>query len=262
MESKKLTLFVATCTAIILYALIGTTVSASPENSSNTFSFRFENCTVADALREISAKSGINIISNGTLKKEIFRKSYTNRHLDSIIKDLLRGENCAVVWNYSEGNLHTIDLYTFDENGLKRTGDGSTAINRSGRDNNRSLLPGNRDIGEINQIRNRHFNNSSRSNTTSSASRTSVNKNTSRKTNTANSAVYGTVKRTNTGGNTASGTSSVSANIRRATINNKNSEADNETEEEEEVINTVSPPETPEPEIGSGLERPPMPPGL
>jgi hypothetical protein len=87
--------------------------SAGPE--SDTFSFRFENCSISEALREISNKSGIKIILKSDTSKTILSKSYTNRKLDKIITDLLRGENCAVVWNYSRGNLLSIGLYTFDK---------------------------------------------------------------------------------------------------------------------------------------------------
>jgi hypothetical protein len=35
--------------------------------------------------------------------------------LDRILADLLRGESCALVWNYSNGNLSSIGLYTFEK---------------------------------------------------------------------------------------------------------------------------------------------------
>ena len=105
MKNKKLILFLTTCTVIIIIAFLGTPVSALSGNSRNTFSFSFQNCTVSDALKKISEKSGIDILSNSSFKKEILRKSYVNKSLDSIIADLLRGENCAVIWNYNGGSL-------------------------------------------------------------------------------------------------------------------------------------------------------------
>ena len=261
MDNKKHNLFLTACAAVILLAILWTPVSALSEDSGNRFSFRFEDCTVSDALTEISSKLGINITTKSTLKKEILKKSYVNRRLDSIINDLLRGENCAVVWNYNEGSLFSIDLYTFDEDDVKRAG--SAGINRSNR--NSSLA--NRNTNEINQIRNRYSNtNSSRSNRPNrsiSSSRTLEERNASGNTTSKSSTAYSTSARTNTSGNTtASGTSRVSANMRRAVIKNQNTETDDDTGETEEVNNTESTPEEPEPEKGSGLERPPMPPGL
>jgi len=259
MDNKKHNLFFTTCAAVILFAIFCTPVSALSDDSSKRFSFRFENCTVSDALSEISAKIGIDIIAKSALKKEIASKSYVNRRLDSIINDLLRGENCAVVWNYNEGSLLSIDLYTFDENDVKRTGAGSASINRS----NRNSSSVNRNTREINQIRNRSLSsNSSRSNRSVSSSRTSAQRSTSGNTTSGSSTAYGTSGRINTRGNTASGSSRVSANMRRALIDDQNSETDDETGEEEEANNTAPPPEEPEEEKGIGLERPPMPPGL
>ena len=257
MDNKKHNLFFTTCAALILFAILCTPVSALSDDSVKRFSFRFENCTVSDALSEISAKIGIDITAKSALKKEIASKSYVNRRLDSIINDLLRGEDCAVVWNYNEGSLFSIDLYTFDENDVKRTG--SVSINRS---NSTSSFV-NRNTREINQIRNRSLSsNSSRSNRSVSSSRTSAQRGASGNTTSGSSTTYGTSGRTNTGGNTASGSSRVSANMRRAVIDNQNSETDDETGEEEEAKNTAPPPEEPEEEKGIGLERPPMPPGL
>jgi hypothetical protein len=88
---------------------------ASAAPAQDTFSFNFENCSISEALKEISNKSGIKITLKSDISKTILSKSYTNRKLDKIITDLLRGENCAVVWNYNRGNLLSIGLYTFDK---------------------------------------------------------------------------------------------------------------------------------------------------
>jgi len=258
MENKKLKLFLTIFSAA-LFAILWVPGSVMSEESGSRFSFHFENCTVSDALREISAKSGINIISKSMLKKEILRKAYNNRRLDSIISDLLRGENCAVVWNYDEGNLLSIDLYTFDENDLKSRGTGSYANNSSGQ----SPSFASRSNDEVNQIRNRYINtNSGRSNRSVSASRPSTQRSSVRKTISKNNPIYGASARKNTRENTVFDTSRVSANIRRAAIKNQNSLKDDEAGEEEEVKNTEPAPTPEEPEKGSGLERPPMPPGM
>lgn len=285
MEYKKFILFLTTCTTIVFLAIFAAPVSALSEKNRNTFSFRFENCTVTEALREISENSGIDIISNGTLKKEILIKSFVNRSLDSIIADLLRGENCAVAWNYSDGNLYSIDLFTPDEDGLKRTGTRTTSISRTGRDNVRNAFSGNRSSDRINEIRgnylrNRETNRQNRPNTNRSTSRTTFNKEVSTSRTSLNRSYTTGVDRKKSA---VSGTSDTYANIRRATVKNKQN---TETEEEKEAINpqpsptsSESPessepselsessglpeqPETPEPEKGNGLERPPMPPGL
>ncbi len=101
-------------TVLLIFILSGTNF-ASAGRTMETYSFRFENCTISEALREISQKSGVTIILKSDINKTIQGKSYTNRTLDRIIADLLRGENCAVVWNYSKGILASIGLYTFEK---------------------------------------------------------------------------------------------------------------------------------------------------
>lgn len=257
MENKKLFLIIS-FTAILFLAFFILPVFSLSENKGNTYSFRFENCTINDALGDISKKSGIDIISNGAFKKEIFKKSYINKNLDSIIADLLRGENCAIVWNYNSGNLHSINLFTFDDNDLKRTGKTSNSINRTIRDANRRSLPENIDVDEIdaarrNFLKSRTMNSRNRPNRTSPASGKSAGRNSSRESNLYRNMAIST---NGTTGN-VSDTSSVSANIRR-TDNNQN----NQSGEKNERIEPPSSPEVPETEKGNGLEPPPMPPGL
>jgi hypothetical protein len=263
MENKKLIYFLTTCAVIIFIAMI----PASAFSEGKTFSFRFESCTVTDALKEISAKSGVDIISNGTIKKEILRKSYVNRTIDSIITDLIRGENCAVVWNYNDGNLFSIDLFTPDEDTVRRPLAGSNGNRRTIRDNDRRPFPDDViNTARASYLRNREADRSNnRSNITLPASRRSVERNSSNRINTNSNSVFGRSGRANTNNNSVSGNSSgVSANIRRSTKNKQNNKIDNN----EPVTNPQplpgSPalPESPEPETGSGLEPPPMPPGL
>lgn len=119
---------------------------ASAGPAQETYSFHFENCSISQALREISNKSGIKIILKSDINKTILSKSYTNRKLDKIITDLLRGENCAVVWNYNGGNLASIGLYTFDKDnkiGSRRSFTEITPVpaQESGITNNSESLP-------------------------------------------------------------------------------------------------------------------------
>ena len=252
MEKKKPIHFYGAFAAIFFLTIVSIPVSALSENDREAYSFRFEDCTVTDALREISKKSGVKIYADGNLKKELSRKSYVNRSLDSIISDLLRGENCALVWNYyDDGNLHSIDLYTFDENDLKRTAARPTSI--SGTDD--SPIKVLRDINEVSDIRTgnqkrRILNSRNRSSTSISANGAS-NAGSSERINTNRNTAYGTPGRLNQERNDVSGRSTVPANMRESLINRY------KTDDEKVIV-----PEPPEPEQGSGLERPPMPPGL
>lgn len=262
MENKKFFLFNTTFTAIVFLAIFTTPVFSFSENNSNKYSFRFENCTVNDALGEISEKSGIDIISNGTFKKDIFRKSYINKNLDSIIADLLRGENCAVVWNYIAGNLNSIKLFTVDDKDLKRTGNESNARNRTARDTNRRSFPENIDVDEIdaarnNYLRSRAMNNRNRTNRTFPTSHTSASKNASKEKNSNRNSAFSTSNSTNGTTSNVSGISSGYGNIRWSD-NNQNIKSG----EERKPPSYPELPESPETRNSNGLEPPPMPPGL
>jgi hypothetical protein len=100
---------------VLLFCILSGSNFASAGRAVETYSFRFENCTISEALREISQKSGVTILLKSDINKTIQGKSYTNRTLDRIIADLFRGENCAVVWNYNKGILASIGLYAFDK---------------------------------------------------------------------------------------------------------------------------------------------------
>ncbi|MBN1904401.1 MAG: DUF4974 domain-containing protein [Deltaproteobacteria bacterium] len=114
MKKNRYISFITLCT-VLLSCSFSMQLHASPGRRADTYTFRFDNCTISEALREISQKSGVTIILKSDINKTIQGKSYTNRTLDRIINDLMRGENCAVVWNYSKGILASIGLYTFEK---------------------------------------------------------------------------------------------------------------------------------------------------
>ena len=257
MVNKKLILFSAVYIVIFFPCIFSMPAAALADNNNSTFSFRFENCTVGDALMEISKKSGVNIISNSVIKKEILSKSYINRNIDTIIADLLRGENCAVVWNYYRGSLESIGLYTFDKDDSKRSATASTTVRQPLRDNDGGFLK-NRNISETKNIRNTYFKNNQ-----IGSRRSNNNLPNFRASDKSSSARANLLRNFNFG-------APISANKRRI-INNK---PDNRMDEEGEVKNEDSgaediqpapelpKPESPKPEKYNGLEPPPMPPGV
>ena len=264
MKNKNLILIFKVFTIIFISGFIPISVSALADSDEEIYTFRFENCTVADALREISSKSGINIISNNIITKEILSKSYTGKRLVKIISDLLRGENCAVVWNFNNGNLDSIGLYTYDEESSK----GQQAVSRrisSPASNARSYSPGtrsssrsaatrlNRSYSGSDNIKTDHNNTGIRTNNRSNNNlpnfRSSDNNNRS--------------TRVSTQRNRGSGTSRYTTNKRKTIDNEKGSRLDEQEEVEtvEDGASSAAPPE-PAPEKYNGLEPPPMPPGM
>ena len=258
---KNLVLIITVFTVILLSGFFPISVSALADSGRDTFSFRFENTTVSDALREISKKSGINIISNSIIKKQILSKSYTDKRLDKIISDLLRGENSAVVWNYNNGSLDSIGVYIPEEDKNQGKTSGPGRISRSA--GNRpsvarstpNINPGRpnssfNDLGSSREENNRIIR-SNRINNNLPNYPTSDNKNISKRVNTQRRTVSGRSSSTTT-----------NTNNRRSTNNKTDSRS--EEEEEKDTPEENTPPEIPEPDTEEyhGLEPPPMPPGL
>jgi len=262
MRKKKHILHFALYAAVFISCIFPVSAAVIADSNNSTFSFWFENCTVTDALTEISRKSGISIIVNSIIEKEILSKSYINRDLDSIINDLLRGENCAVIWNYNNGNLESIGLYTFGRSGLKinlaDTGNlkKSTVIDES------NSSPEDKDKKALKT-------NSLENNKNVSRSSSNLSKNVPNLISSDNPSS----KKINSRANSAFRTSSISRNIQRKSIIKQNNQEDKDGDDvivrslpDSQNSETIEP-DSPEPVPSEsvkyiGLEPPPMPPGL
>jgi len=86
-----------------------------------TWSFDFKNCSISDALNQISVATGISIYTNGQRKITRFSKSYNGQTIDLILRDLFRKQSCAMVWSYGESGLVAIGIWVF-EGGESRGG--------------------------------------------------------------------------------------------------------------------------------------------
>jgi hypothetical protein len=103
--------------SIFLFWIEHTTLYASVIEDKR-LSFDFTDCDISEALSQITKVSGIKIIVNGTINKKIADKSYKNMRLDHILSDLLRGQNCAIVWHYNELGLSSINIRNFGQSDI------------------------------------------------------------------------------------------------------------------------------------------------
>ena len=122
------------------------------------WSFDFKNCNISEALSQITKVSGIKIIVNGPINKRIADKSYKNMTLDRILSDLLRGQNCAIVWHYNESGLSLINIRNFGQAG-PAGGSITTASRRSV-----STAQSRSDIKKTSDIQENNTRNASKSN--------------------------------------------------------------------------------------------------
>jgi hypothetical protein len=83
-----------------------------PENG--TWSFDFKDCSLSDALNQISRVAGIDILTKGQIDQRRFSKSFQNQTIDQILEDLFRRKSHAIKWLYGDNGLVAIGIWIFE----------------------------------------------------------------------------------------------------------------------------------------------------
>ena len=84
---------------------------------SEKWSFDFENCTISEALRQVTDVTGIYIFTNKDKDKSLFRKSFEDETIERILTDLFRKKSCAMIWCYSDEGLDSVGIWVFEGSG-------------------------------------------------------------------------------------------------------------------------------------------------
>ena len=118
-------LSVALCAAFCLSALWwggsgqNLAQAEAAEGEEQLWSFRFENLSVAEVLKQLSEKTGIDITTNQSPQEKRVTKSYENETVEEIIRDVFRGASYTLVWNYSDTGISSVGVYFFDQGGSR-----------------------------------------------------------------------------------------------------------------------------------------------
>ena len=118
-------LSVALCAAFCLSALWwggsgqNLAQAEAAEGEEQLWSFRFENLSVAEVLKQLSEKTGIDITTNQSPQEKRVTKSYENETVEGIIRDIFRGASYTLVWNYSDTEMSSVGVYFFDQGGSR-----------------------------------------------------------------------------------------------------------------------------------------------
>ncbi len=92
-------------------------INVSASNIENQrWSFDFKDCTISDALRQISSVMNIEILASRGGYEE-FNRSYTDQTIDQILRDIFWKDNCAMIWRYGDSGLASIDIWVFKGDG-------------------------------------------------------------------------------------------------------------------------------------------------
>jgi hypothetical protein len=78
------------------------------------WSIDFDGVTVSEALELLSKKTAVKIHTTKILDSRV-RKSYQNKTIDQIIKDLLRNNSYSLVWSYSRQDIADINIRIFEK---------------------------------------------------------------------------------------------------------------------------------------------------
>jgi hypothetical protein len=102
---------------LIFLPLLFMSTNVSASNMENqTWSFDFKDCTISDALRQISSVMNIEILASRGGYEELNR-SYQDQTVDYILRDIFRKESCAMIWRYGDSGLASIDIWVFKGDG-------------------------------------------------------------------------------------------------------------------------------------------------
>ena len=84
------------------------------------WSFKFKDCAVSDAFKQITKTSGIKITSNVPIDTKISKKAFKNKRIAQVLRNLLRGKNYVMVWHQDDKGAYSIHISILDQANQKR----------------------------------------------------------------------------------------------------------------------------------------------
>lgn len=113
---------------LFLLLCLSASASYSADVEEKLWSFKFKECSVSEALVQISRASGIKITTNVPVNTKVPKKSFKNKKIGQVLKNLLRGKSYAMVWNQDHKGARFIHISIIDHADKKRGGEGLKAI--------------------------------------------------------------------------------------------------------------------------------------
>jgi hypothetical protein len=107
-------------------------LSKASQNGDDLWSLRFDNLSVSEALKELTRATGISLYTNRSPQNKRLTKVYENQTIERILRDVFRGENYTLVWNYGEQGLESIGITFFKNDGRSRESSGGRPSYGSG----------------------------------------------------------------------------------------------------------------------------------
>ena len=90
------------------------------------WSFEFRDCSLSEAVQEISSATKMNIKVNNISESQISYKRYSNESIENILTDLIESSSKAFLWYYRQNELVTVDVNLLESDSLYGAGNIST----------------------------------------------------------------------------------------------------------------------------------------
>jgi hypothetical protein len=99
--------------SLLLFSLVFTFpgLSNASQGGDDVWSFRFNNVTVAEALKELSKATGVTLFANRPPQDRRVNKSYERQTIEQILRDVFKGQSYTLVWHYGEKGLESIGIW-------------------------------------------------------------------------------------------------------------------------------------------------------
>jgi len=140
---RKLYLVVCFMIGLPLSGAVSIFLSASQVQGAGAedtlWNFSFKDLPVAQVLEKLSQETGIDIFTNQPPKEKRVTKTYENETIEGIIRDVFRGDNYTLVWDYNGSAIQSIGINFFDQgttgpdrsSGVSRYNRGSQTVDRN-----------------------------------------------------------------------------------------------------------------------------------
>jgi hypothetical protein len=79
------------------------------------WSLKFESVSISEALEKIKQTTGIKIIPPSRVGNQLITRSYNNKTIEYILKDIFRDMNYALVWSHGEQGIDSVRILALDK---------------------------------------------------------------------------------------------------------------------------------------------------
>jgi hypothetical protein len=113
---KSRTLFIL-LPVIVWVVLINPKALRAEVDENALWSLKFENVSISEALEKIKQTTEIKIIPPSRLGNQLITRSYRNKTIEYILKDIFRDMNYALVWSHGEKGIDSVRILALDKVG-------------------------------------------------------------------------------------------------------------------------------------------------